>query len=236
MKPVDYFYDTPSWGENRFPQKFCTFFMFLVRMVFRLLFRYEAADVEIIERLADNQAVIIAGNHRSYLDPLFVMAVLRPRPVRFMAKEEFFQIHPVIARLAAWVGAYPVKRNTADMATVKRSIRMLKRGELVGIFPEGTRIRFAGQEVVYHDGVGLIAAMADRPVVPVRLWGTERICPEGKRFFRIPKVSLRFGEPLSITDEPFASLPKNQRYQAFTEEIMRRVYALVPLPNTPESR
>ena len=234
MRPLDYFYDKPSSGEGHYPQKFNTFFNGLIRVVFGLLFRFKAADTEIFKQLSDT-GVIIAGNHRSYLDPLFVMSVLRPRPMRFMGKEEFFQIHPVISRMATWVGTFPVKRGTADMAAVKRSIRMLKHKELVGIFPEGTRIRFAGQEVVYHEGLALIAAMADVPVVPVRLWGTNRICPEGKRFFRAPKITLRFGQPLYITDEPFASMPKNQRYREFTDEVMRQVFLLEPLPSTPKS-
>jgi len=236
MKPLNYFFDTPSWGENHFPQRFATFFFGLVRLVFTPLFRYVSAGKEAISKLEPGQGAILVGNHRSYLDPLFIMSEVRPRPIRFMCKEEFFQIHPAISRLAAWVGAFPVRRNTADMAAVKRSIRMLKRGELVGIFPEGTRIRFAGQQATYHEGVALIAAMADVPVIPVRLWGTEKICPEGKRFFRTPKVSLRFGKVLRITDEPFASLPKDQRSRAFTDEVMRQVYLLEALPGTPEAR
>lgn len=236
MRPLSYFFDKSSSGEDRFPQRFCKFFFGLVRLIFTPLFRYEAADSQIVDQIPIGQGAILAGNHRSYLDPLFILSVLRPRPVRFMGKEEFFEIHPVISRMAAWVGAYPIKRNTADMTAVKRTIRMLKRGELVGIFPEGTRIRFAGQEVINHQGIALIAIMADVPVIPVHLWGTEKICPEGKRFFRTPKISLRFGQPLRINDEPFASLPKDQRQQAFTDEVMRRVYELQPLPNTPESQ
>ena len=236
MKPLDYFFDTPSWGEGSFPQRFMTFFRAVIKFAFTLLFRYQGAGSEIIKGLKPGQGAIIAGNHRSYFDPLFVFALLQPRPVRFMCKEEFFEINPLLARLAAWVSAYPVKRGLADMSAVKRSIRMLRRGELVGIFPEGTRIRFANQEVVYHEGVALIAAMADVPVIPLRIWGTDRICPEGKRFLHTPKVSLRFGQPLYISDEPFASLPKDQRNQAFTEELMRRIYALKPLPGTPEAQ
>ncbi|MCL1879917.1 MAG: 1-acyl-sn-glycerol-3-phosphate acyltransferase [Actinomycetia bacterium] len=236
MKPLDYFYDNPASGEGHWPQRFAKFFFAVVRLVFGLLFRYKVAGQEVFSRLPADGGAIVAGNHHSYLDPVFALIVMRPRLLRFMAKQEYFDANRVIARLTSWVGAFPVKRDSADMQAVKRSVRMLKRGELVGIFPEGTRQRFPGQQAVYHEGIALIAALADTPVVPMRIWGTERIKPYGKRMFRLPKISVRFGEPLVITEEPFASLPKDQRQKAFTEEVMRRVYALAPLPNTPEAR
>lgn len=228
MKALDYFYDTPSYGEGHFPQKFCIFFNGLVRVIFTPLFRYKAYDLDRIDALPKDSGFIIAGNHRSYLDPLFVMSVLRPRPVRFIGKEEFFNLNPIVSRLASWLGVYPVKRKTADMAAIKRSVHMLKRNEIIGIFPEGTRIRFKDQQVTYHEGVALIAILAKVPVVPVRIWNTDNIQPPGKRFFRCPKVTLRFGEPLSMEEEPFASLPRGERHVAFTNEVMRRIYELEP--------
>jgi 1-acyl-sn-glycerol-3-phosphate acyltransferase len=226
MKPVEYFYDTPSSGEGHFPQRFCTFLFGLIRVVFGIAFRYKATNKEQLAKIPAGAGFILAGNHTSYLDPVFVMAVVRPRPVRFISKEEFLNITPVLTRIAAWCGVFPVKRNSADMSVVKRSVRMLKRGEPVGIFPEGTRIRRAGQEVTYFEGIALIAQLAKAPVVPLYLDGPSRICPEGKRIFRLPKVTVRYGEPLSITDPAFADLDKDERYKAFTAEVMRRVYAL----------
>jgi 1-acyl-sn-glycerol-3-phosphate acyltransferase len=230
MRPLDYFYDTPSAGEGHFPQKFCVFFSALVRLVFRPLFRYRAFGLENLHKLPEGSGFIVAGNQRSYLDPVFVMAALRPRPIRYIAKEEFINVHPALARIAAWVGVFPVKRNSADMSAIRRAVRMLKRGEAVGIFPEGTRIRSTDQQVIYHEGVALIAQLAKAPVIPVRLWNTERIRPKGMRLFRCPRISLSFGEPISLEEERFAALPKNERFTAFTNEVMERVYRLEP-PN-----
>ncbi|MDR3316361.1 MAG: 1-acyl-sn-glycerol-3-phosphate acyltransferase [Coriobacteriales bacterium] len=226
MRPLDYFYDTPASGEGHFPQRFTAFLFALIRAVFGLVFRYKAYDKELLEHIPAGQGYLVAANHCSYLDPVFIMSVMRPRLVRYMAKEEFFSNSRIIARAASWVGAFPVKRDSADMTVIKRSVRMLKRGEAIGIFPEGTRIRTKEQVPVYHEGVALIAQLSGMPVVPVRLWSTEHICPEGKRLFRCPRITLRFGEPLSIKDEPFASMPKEERKTAFTEEVMARIYAL----------
>ncbi|MDR0350437.1 MAG: 1-acyl-sn-glycerol-3-phosphate acyltransferase [Coriobacteriales bacterium] len=225
MKPLDFFYDNPASGPGHFPQRFCTFFAAAVRAVFGLLFRYKIYGLdEALSKLPEGEGFLIVGNHRSYLDPVFVMSALRPRPVRFIAKEEFLDIHPAIARFAAWVGAFPIKRNTADLTAVKRAVRMLKRGEPVGIFPEGTRIRHEGQVPVYHEGAAFIARLAKVSVLPVRIWNTELIKPPGTRLFRCPKVILRFSEPLSLDEERFASLPKDERSAAFTTAIMTQIY------------
>jgi 1-acyl-sn-glycerol-3-phosphate acyltransferase len=226
MRSLDYFYDNPSSGEGHFSQKFCVFFCAAARVVFTLLFRYKAYGQKILQGLPEGTGFIIAANHRSFLDPVFVMCVLRPRPVRYIAKEEFIGVHPFIARLAAWVGVFPVKRKSADMSAIKRSVRMLKRGEIVGVFPEGTRVRSKDQEVTYYEGIALMSQLAKVPVVPVRLWGADRIRPKGMTLFRLPKVTLCFGEPLSLSEERFVTLPKDERFTAFTHEVMGRVYGM----------
>jgi 1-acyl-sn-glycerol-3-phosphate acyltransferase len=231
MKPIDYFYDNPSSGEGHFPQKFCTFLAGLMRVIIRPLFRYKFYDLEKLESLPKDSGFIVVGNHRSYLDPVFVMTALRPRPIRYIAKEEFLNFNPIIRRLAAWAGVFPVKRNSADMSAIKRAVRMLKRGEPVGIFPEGTRVRSADQEVRYHEGVAFIAQLAKAPVVPIRLWNADKIWPKGAKFFRLPKITLRFGEPMSIEDDRFAALPKDERYEAFTKAVMEQVDSM-ELPTT----
>ena len=226
MKPLDYFFHTPVTGEGHFPQRFPVLFFALDRLIFKLLFRYKAFDKEKLDNLPPDRGFIVAGNHSSNLDPVFVMNVLLPRRIRYLAKEEFLYSHPIVAHFAAWMGVFPVKRNTADMSAVKRAVRMLKRGEIVGIFPEGTRIRSKDQKVTNHEGIALIAKLAQVPVVPVRIWGADKISPEGTRFFRCPKVTLRFGDALFLEEDRFASLPKEQRQQAFTDAVMQSVYAM----------
>lgn len=225
MKPLDYFYDTPAEGSGHYPQRFCTFISALVRFFFSP-FRLKVYDVE---QVGQSQAFILAGNHRSYLDPLFIMMALRPRPARFMAKDEFFSFGP-LARGATWCGAFPVKRDTADMKAIKRSTTMLKRGELVGIFPEGSRGRGMDEEELrsrkVHEGVAVIARLSKAAVIPVRLWGTELISPPGTRLWRFPRITVRFGKPLSLDDPRYEKLGKEERIAAFTDDIMQAIYAL----------
>lgn len=226
MKPLTYFYDHPVNMGKGTPRFFDRFFLGLVRIVFTPLFRLKVRGATEIREL--EEGLILAGNHRSYLDPLFPMIALRPRTLRFIGKEEFFRI-PVVRRAAAWLGVFPVKRDAADLKVVKRAVAMLKRGELVGIFPEGTRGR--GENVVEgereaHEGVALIANLAKARVVPFRLWNTEKISPEDKKFFRLPAIELTFGEPMSINDPQYADLEKNEKMARFTADIMDTIYSL----------
>jgi len=153
------------------------------------------------------------------------MLAVRPQLVRFIAKSEFFDI-PVVRRMAAWVGAFPIHRNVADMKAVKRSVAMLKRGEHVGIFPEGTRVRDGRERGEPQEGVALIAHLAQADVLPFRLFGTEGICPPGKRLWRFPRVTLVFGQPLSLGDQRYQGMPKDERLSAFTQDCMDAVYKL----------
>ncbi|MDR1088074.1 MAG: 1-acyl-sn-glycerol-3-phosphate acyltransferase [Coriobacteriales bacterium] len=226
MKPLDYFYDNPLNTGRGTPWIFDHIFAGLLRVLLTPAFRLKTRGAEHIREL--DEGLILAGNHRSYLDPLFPLMAMRPRTVRFIGKEEFFKIRGV-RRLASWVGVYPVKRAAADLKVVKRSVAMLKRGELVGIFPEGTRGR--GEELVEgerdaREGVALIANLARARVVPFRLWNTEKISPEGSRRWHFPTVKLSFGEPLSLADPAYADLEKAEKLRRFTHDIMAAIYAL----------
>ncbi|MDR3136083.1 MAG: 1-acyl-sn-glycerol-3-phosphate acyltransferase [Coriobacteriales bacterium] len=225
MKPLRYFFDHPIAAGKGTPRYFERLFAGLLHLVLPLLFRPRIEGTHQLRAHPDLSAgFILAGNHRSYLDPLFVMLALRPRPVRFISKEEFFKL-PVIRRLAAWIGAYPVKRGSADMQVIKRSVAMLQRGELVGIFPEGSRGR-AGETRQIHSGLGLIAYLSKAPVVPFRLWNTEAISPPGTRLWRFPTVKLAFGQPLSINDARYQHLNKSERLERFSHDVMEATYQL----------
>ena len=163
-----------------------------------------------LERLGREHArveggLIVASNHRSFLDP-FVLGTMLPwkRPMHYVAKVELFETAWqgwILSRL----GAYPVRRGEADAETLETSRRILERGGALCIFPEGTRIR-RGSLAVPHRGVGRLALESGAAVLPVAVVGSERVRSGWK--IRPRKVRLRAGRPMTFprTENPSPSL------------------------------
>ncbi len=143
------------------------------------------------EHIPAEGPVIIASNHRSFLDP-FVIATMARRPMYYVAKKEIF-----IWRWEAWLlnalGAFPVERGAGDAEMIKTAKAILGRGDIVLMFPEGTRTR-PGALGKPKRGVGRLALETGAPVVPVAVIGTEAV-RRGWRF-RPHKVRIRAGRAL----------------------------------------
>jgi glycerol-3-phosphate dehydrogenase (NAD(P)+) len=143
------------------------------------------------EHLPRTGPLLLAANHRSFLDPFVIGALVR-RPVYYMAKRELFE-----KRWQAWVlnslGAFPVDRGAGDGEAMATARAILERGDCVVVFPEGTRVR-TGSLRDPHRGIGRLALETGTPVAPVAVIGTEHV----RRGWRIRprKVSLRVGAPL----------------------------------------
>jgi glycerol-3-phosphate dehydrogenase (NAD(P)+) len=156
--------------------------------------------------------LILAANHRSFLDP-FVIGLCLRRPIYFVAKKELFD-----NRFQGWLlnclGAFPVHRGESDEESVRTSLELLDRGQAVVIFPEGTRIR-SGSLAKPRRGVGRLALESGAPVVPVALKGTEYARSRGLRIKPV-KVSLRFGRELTF---PRVESPSPTLAREVTERI-----------------
>lgn len=171
-----------------------------MRALFILYFRAMGAwEVTGHEHVPREGAVLIAPNHLSFLDPPLIGCALR-RPGWFMAKAELFRI-PGFAWLIRGMHAYPVKRGAVDRAALKRTLNFLKNGEVVCVFPEGTRSA-DGTLGPIEIGIGMLALKSGASIVPVGIRGTDRMLSRHAKWVRPAKIRVRFGPPLGVPAAP----------------------------------
>ncbi|ORT60869.1 lysophospholipid acyltransferase family protein [Streptomyces sp. CB03238] len=206
-------------------------FYYLLKYVFlgpvlRLLFR---PRTEGLEHIPEDGAAIVAGNHLSFSDH-FLMPVVLKRRITFLAKQEYFTGPGIKGRLTAAffrsAGQIPVDRSgkEAGQAAIREGLGVLAKGELLGIYPEGTRSH-DGRLYKGKVGVAVMALKAGVPVIPCAMVGTFEIQPPGQVVPKIKRVTIRFGEPLDFSR--YAGMENDKTVlRAVTDEIMYRILAL----------
>ncbi len=180
----------------------------------RFLYRLRAVGVENIPETG----CILASNHTAFSDVLVISAAAR-RQVRYMAKKELFKI-PLLAQLIASLGAYPVNRGGADVSSIKKTIKMLEGGDLIGIFPQGHRFgRTDPRTTPVKGGVGMIAYHTKACVVPAFVDSAR-----GKTSV-LRKNTVYFGKPIPFDQLGFVNGGVKE-YQSAAEKIFTAVCAL----------
>src|SRR3954468_22186886 len=154
------------------------------------------------EHIPAEGAVLLVCNHRSIIDP-FIIGLCSRRPVYYVAKEEIFR-NRLVGWFASSLGAFPVRRGAADADMIETAKAILKRGDPVLMFPEGTRTR-PGPLGKPKRGVGRLALETGAAVVPVAMLGTESI-RKGWRI-RPSKIRVRIGAPLNFPQVETATGP-----------------------------
>jgi putative phosphoserine phosphatase / 1-acylglycerol-3-phosphate O-acyltransferase len=198
-----------------------------------LFFPYAKFDIDGIENIPKSGPAIIVGNHRSYFDSMAMAVTIgrTDRAVRFLGKKEVFDA-PVVGQLAALMGGIRVDRGTGSDEPLKAAAEALLAGDMVAVMPQGTIPRgkaFFDPKLKGRWGAARLAAMTGAPVIPVGLWGTEKVWP---RSSRLPNV-LNIGDPPTITIRVGSEVPlKYQTPDADTKRIMKALMDLLP----PESR
>jgi 1-acyl-sn-glycerol-3-phosphate acyltransferase len=182
--------------------------------IFLVYFRMERIGREHLPRAGP---LLLASNHRSFLDP-FVIGMLVRRPVYYFAKRELFE-----KRWQAWVlnalGAFPVDRGAGDREAMATAREILARGDCVVVFPEGTRVR-PGPLGSPHRGIGRLALESGAPVAPIAVIGTEDV-RKGWRI-RPRKVRVRAGAPLRFPSVECSS-------PGLAAAVTERIWACVSL-------
>jgi 1-acyl-sn-glycerol-3-phosphate acyltransferase len=169
---------------------FYTFIRFTVYVILKIFFRTKVYGRE---NIPASGRLVLCSNHLSYIDPVFTDSCIQ-RQICFMAKAQLFT-NKFVTAVVTWFNAYPVNRGAFDRQAIRNSVAILKAGQMIGLYPEGTRstdgIIRAG-----HHGVGLISIMAESPVLPVAITGTNLIIRKPHKRLFFPQVKISFGKPI----------------------------------------
>jgi 1-acyl-sn-glycerol-3-phosphate acyltransferase len=181
------------------------------------LFRFKSKGEEHLPR---EGGFVLSANHSSNLDPWPLGIPLYPeRQLRFMAKSEMYR-YPVLRWLLSEAGAFPVRRGMGDEEAIQKAVDLAKAGEVVAIFPEGTR-RHKGvvkkHKARPHTGAARVAIQAGVPLVPAAIGGTESLT-------RLGPLRVVYGPPIELGD--LAELDLRRASKAGTERLMAAIHSL----------
>ena len=198
-------------------------YQFSTRLFKLFLLIWHRLRIRGADHIPDQGGVLIASNHASFLDPPVVGVGYRGRPIHFMARDTLWN-----SRFGSWwmgkVGCIPVARGTGDMKALKLTIRALKEGQAVSMFPEGTRTE-DGELQEAKGGIGFIIEKSGCVVVPAYIDGTYEAYPKGAKWIKPCKVTVTYGPP--ITQAEFQALGSGRKaYDRFAALIMERIAEL----------
>lgn len=185
----------------------------LIRILLFRIFRLRATG---FERLRADGPLIYAPVHRSHLDGPFIGGLTHHR-VRYLGKEELFQPKP-LGWFMRSIGTFPVRRGEADLDAMRAALGLLKGGEAMLVFPEGTRQPSDDIGPVF-DGTAWLAAKSGAPVLPVGIAGTREAMPSGAKFPKRTQVAIVVGEPLAPPTGPDGGRARRPDMTAWTATL-----------------
>ncbi|MBM7854642.1 1-acyl-sn-glycerol-3-phosphate acyltransferase [Desulfohalotomaculum tongense] len=183
----------------------------VMRVVLLILRRWEVTG---LDNIPSQGGLIVVSNHSSYWDPVAVGCALN-RPVHYMAKAELFKI-PVFGTVIRALKAFPVQRSRMDRAALRKAAELLNKGQVLGIFPEGTRSS-SGELQKPHLGAAMLAFKNNVPVVPIGICGAKGICE---------KLKLTVGEPI-LLPRYAGNKPSRRDLERYSCKIMSEIARLM---------
>ena len=178
-----------------------------IRIYFAIVYRVKVVGTENIPK-NKKEPLIYCGNHRTYADPPLIVVTAK-RHVRFLAKEELRK-NPLFAFLGVVFGGIYVKRDSKDVSALKTTLKALKNGESIALFPEGTRHGMdKGQKA--KDGAAFFAVRTGAKVIPVGISGGEK---------PFQKMTIKYGKPMDFSNRSKDELDE------ITDEIMDEIIKL----------
>ncbi len=195
--------------------------MEFVRWLFRIIFKvFVRTKVYGAEQVPAQGPVVVVSNHESMLD-MFLIGYRVPRYIKWMAKEELFK-NKLFGKLLMALGAYPVKRGSRDVGAARTTKELLEKGEIIGIFPQGTRSKGRGKKLPAKPGFVRFAIDGDAMIQPVAIWGKIRL---------FGKVYVRFGQPFSVKERLGADhLNDRAAIQQLAAETLDDIYDMMEVP------
>lgn len=183
-------------------------------LLLKIMFRIEYNGVE---KIPETGALIIAGNHSSYLDGI-ILGAMSKRSIHFMAKKELFK-NKFLASFFRTLKAFPVDREKPGKSSISMALKILKNGNILGIFPEGTRYIESLGKPFY--GVGFFSIKSGVPILPVAIHGPSKIAPKGKYIPRFLKIRVTVGDlilpPKVYNKKSMKNLIKDITYQTMNQ-------------------
>ena len=193
---------------------FLTVLRIILYPIYRILFWY---TIEGKENLPKDRSVVFCSNHISLLDPVFWLITIRRPRIHFMAKEELFKI-PIFKNLITWADAFPVRRGKGDTSAISESRDVIKKGDVLGIFPEGTRSK-DGRPARAKSGAAYIANESHCDIVPAAV-----VCKGKVRPFK--RVRLIVGKPIPYDKIAFTKEDRRNGLRNASNVIMGSITEL----------
>lgn len=195
--------------------KFYKGLVFLLSGLFKFLFRLKITDAD---NVPDSGNYLVVSNHISIAD-VFTLAISCRRQIHFMAKKEIFKV-PILSQLVSALGAFPVDRKGNPASALKKAVRILEQGEVVGLFPQGTRQQNKSvADTDFKNGAAYCAYKSKSGVIPAF------IKTDGQKFALFRRTEIIYGKPIEFAALPL-SVGGSDEYDAVSEILKREIFSL----------